>query len=109
MIFIDMFKVLGGFCLFFTIFGTFANALVFATCLLKLRDNITFIFIAFLSVSDTFTLYGWSILHFAESFGLVAVFLDTSFKCRFVSLIQYVSFQTSAWLLVRDWNLNYDP
>ena len=94
------FKIIGIFALGLTVFGSIGNVLVFLTCILRLRDQVAFVFMAFLSVTDFLSLYEWNLTHFVDEFISSGIFLNTMAKCRLTNFFQFVSLQASAWLLV---------
>ena len=100
MVFIDTIKIIGVFSLVLAILGTFGNTLIFLVCLIRLRNQVTFVFIMFLAITDTITLYGWNLAHFAEAFYNFNL-QETTPTCRLLNFFQYASFHSSAWLLVR--------
>jgi hypothetical protein len=62
-------KVFGIYCLLLVIFGTLLNTLGLVICLRKrLRTFTTFVFVTFIFVADTFSLYLWCLNHFIEAF-----------------------------------------
>ena len=99
MVFIDTIKIIGVLCLALTILGTVGNLLIFLVCYIRLRAQITFVFIMFLAITDTITLYGWNISHFGEAF-FHENLQETIPTCRLLNYFQYASFHASAWLLV---------
>ena len=94
------FKIIGIVALGLAIFGSIGNVLVFLTCVLKLRDQVSFVFMAFLSITDLLALYEWNLSHFVDEFISSGIFLNTMAKCRLTNFFQFVSLQASAWLLV---------
>ena len=99
MVYIDTLKIIGVVCLLLAIVGTIGNFLIFLVCFIRLRTQVTFIFIMFLAITDTVTLYGWNIAHFSSAF------YDTNLQqsiwtCRVMNFFQFASFHSSAWLLV---------
>ena len=94
-------KIFAIYSLFLIIFGTLANLLSIFVCLNKrLVKTPTFIFLTFMLVSDTFSLYFWNLNHFVyvyfgyifESFGIEI--------CKFFFIAQLITLQNSAWFLV---------
>lgn len=100
MVFIDTIAILGVICLLLALFGTIGNILVFLVCFFRLRDQVTFIFIMFLAISDGVSLYEWNLTHFSDAFYTPNLLLDSVTKCRLLSYFQYSSLHTSAWLMV---------
>ncbi len=87
-------------CLLFV--GVCSNSLSSITCLKssELRKNPTFIFVAFLLLSDCVTLLYWNIDHFTTSF--YGILLEDSHPaaCVVITFGQMSSLQFSAWILV---------
>ena len=100
MVFINTLAILGIFCLGLAIVGTIGNTLIFFICILKLRNEVTFIFIAFLAVVDMVSLFEWNLTHFTDAFYTINLLMDTIPKCRLLAFFQMTSLQASAWLLV---------
>jgi hypothetical protein len=87
--------------LFFIIFGTFGNLVTFSICLSSnLRKKTFFVFIAFITICDIFTLYTWNLSTFLTPF--YHIFHENLHFawCKFTVFCQYFSLQASAWLLV---------
>ncbi len=98
-------SVLGIWSIIIVVIGTIGNAICFAICFRKkLREIPTFIFLAFMVFSDIISLYGWIVNHFLRSqFGFVLLDL-CEFMCKGVPVWQFISLQSSSWLLVRSLN-----
>lgn len=83
------------------ILGTFGNIITVVICLRKrLRKINTFIFYAFAAIYDTIGLYEWNLRQFVTFFFKVDWDLFSLFYCRIDTLLQYVCFEASAWILV---------
>jgi hypothetical protein len=96
-------KILSAYALVLIILGTIGNGLVFAICLSKnLRSKTTFKFLAFMSLSDIFALYGWNLDHFTSTYYNFYYNTLTLAGCRFETFVQYSACQYSAWMLVRE-------
>jgi hypothetical protein len=91
--------VLAYYSLFIVIVGTIFNTLSFLICI-RIRNNNTFIFLAFLSISDIFCLYYWNLHHFLNTIFDIDWKANTQFQCKIGSFLQYSFLQISAWLLV---------
>lgn len=92
-------KILAGYSLFLVLFGTIGNLIVFVVSI-RLRRITTFVFIAFLAVSDTFTLYYWNLNHFIYTFLGYDIENDTIVGCKLGNFVQFSSLEISSWLLV---------
>jgi hypothetical protein len=96
-------KIFSSFSLVITVSGTILNLIVCTICLRKrLRSKSTFQLMAFISLSDLCALYQWNFLHF------VSVILmnnedpnaNNLFTCKLTNILQFVTLQYSAWMLV---------
>jgi hypothetical protein len=75
-----------------TILGTLTNVLAFIICLRKnLRKTPTFIFMAFMAISDTIALYSLNIENLSNI---------NWFYCKIQYFINNFPLKTSAWFLV---------
>jgi hypothetical protein len=92
-------EILSAYALFLVVFGTIGNFLVFLTSI-RLRHTSTFIFMAFMAISDTLTLYFWNLNHFTSTFFNLDIENTLVINCRIGNFIQFSSFQSSSWLLV---------
>ena len=94
-------KELGVFSVILAILGTAFNLLTFSVCMRKrLRETPTFIFLAFMVINDTYSLYFYNLNSFATSF-FKTLLQEISLEfCKFVNLSQFISNQSSAFLLV---------
>ena len=97
---IEILKVLGGYALFLTISGTFANLLIFFTTL-KFKDDISFKIIGFNALSDAFALYYWNLNHYLTSIHDFDLQNFNIYTCKIGIFIQFTSLQFSAWSYVR--------
>ena len=93
-------KVLGVYALILTVVGTIANLLSCIVCF-RMRKNITFIFLTFLTMSDIFTLYWWNLNNFLKEYVNIDLLTVNMYVCKFGNFIQFTSLQISAWILVR--------
>jgi hypothetical protein len=84
------------------IFGTLTNILTCAICLRKnLRCTPTFIFMAFMVISDTLALYGLNLdWYFYNAFFPQYLSDKYFFYCKIHYFIHLFPLKTSAWLLV---------
>ena len=81
-----------------SIVGPIGNLLVLIVAI-RLRQTTTFVFITFLAIADTLTLYFWNLNHFIFTFFGVDI-ENSLYSCKFGTFIQFYSLQTSAWILV---------
>ena len=95
-----VFKLNGVYSLGLGVFGSIGNILIFLTCVLRLRSQVSFVFMAYLAATDFVSLYGWNLAHFVDAFFEPGLLRNTVMKCRVLSFFQYSSMQSSAWLLV---------
>ena len=79
--------------------GTIGNIFTFMVCI-KLRKTTTFVFLAFISVSDSLILYFWNLNHFTDTFFGIDLQNYNIYSCKFGCFLQFTSMQVSAWLLV---------
>ena len=94
-------KILGVYTLILTIVGTLTSFVSFFICI-KLRKTSTFVLLAFMSISDSVTLYFWNITHYINTWYNLD-FLDLNYwLCKFGNYYQFTSLQISAWLLVKN-------
>ena len=101
---IDVLQVFGVYSLLVILVGTLGNMLIFMTCM-RLKKNTTFIFLRFLSISDTVALYFWNLNHFLVAFFNIDLETLHFMSCKLVMYLQFVSLQISAWILVIFFNL----
>ena len=95
-------KISSSICFAIVIIGTIGNFFLFLICLKKkFRENPTFVFYLFMLIMDIVCQYLWNLSHFLETFyGFVIDELSPEW-CKIGTFYQFVSLQTSAWLLVR--------
>lgn len=94
-------SAIGLYCLLLVIFGTIGNIFIICFCLRRrLRHYTTFIFILFMCITDTLSLYVWCLDHFLESFFGFTIEELSPISCRIGFFIQFFSLQSSSWLLV---------
>ena len=94
-----LFKVIGFYSLCLAVLGTMCNLMVFLVAF-RLRHNPTFVFIAFLAIVDSLTLYIWNLDHFIGSFFGLDIEYDSLVGCKLGNFLQYVTLKSSSWLLV---------
>ena len=92
-------KILGLYTLLLIVIGTITSLLSIYICF-RLRQTSTFVFLAFLSLSDILTLYYWNLTHFINSYTNIDFLNFNYWVCKFGSYFQFTSLQISAWLLV---------
>ena len=95
-------RFFGVLALIFLIIGTITNLLSCGICLKKqLRKTPTFVFLAFLVISDTIALYGLNLdWYFYEAFYPTYLSDLNWFYCKIHFFIHLFPLKTSAWLLV---------
>lgn len=100
-IFAKINQLLAIYCLLLIIFGTIGNLFSFFICMRKnLRKIPTFVFLSYMLLTETITLYLWNLNHFTSTyFGYVIDGIDINL-CKFFFFTQLTSLQVSAWLLV---------
>ena len=103
---VDVLQVFGAYSLLLIIVGTLGNMLIFATCM-RLQKNTTFIFLRFLSISDTVALYFWNLNHFLVPFFDIDLETVHYMSCKIVMYLQFASLQISAWILVSEQNIRF--
>ena len=96
---IDILKILGGYALFITIAGTFANVLIFLTTL-KFKDDTSFKIIGINAISDAIALFYWNFNHFTMTYFNIDLQNYNIYSCKIGILIQFTSLQFSAWSYV---------
>jgi hypothetical protein len=92
-------QIMGVYSLLLTIFGFLLNSLSFIICV-KLRNNSTFVLMAFFSFFKIFTLFGWNLNHFTVEFLDTYTFTLNGSACRILNYLQFNSLQLTAWFLV---------
>jgi hypothetical protein len=95
-------KFFACFACLFLVFGTITNLLSCIICLKKpLNETPTFIFMAFMVVSDTLALYGLNLdWYFYNAFFSQYLSDKYWFYCKIHYFIHLFPLKTSAWLLV---------
>ncbi len=84
------------------VLGTISNLLIFFICLRKeLRKRTTFKLFAFVAITNMFSLYQWNLYQVV----LYLFNIDLNLKylpcCLLISYFQHVTFESSAWFLVK--------
>jgi hypothetical protein len=92
-------KIIGVYEIILIILGTFGNLFIFYVSYLN-RQNSTFLFLAFLSISDMLSLYWWNLNHFVQPFTNLDLQNFNFYYCKIINFCQFVSSQTSAWILI---------
>ena len=92
-------KIVGAYELIVIIVGTFGNLFIFYVSFLN-RQNSTFLFLAFLSISDMLSLYWWNLNHFVQPFTNLDLQNFNFYYCKIMNFFQFISSQTSAWILI---------
>ena len=94
-------KIFGMYTLIITILGSLLNPLILFVCLRKkLRSVNAFKFFAAMSIADTIALYEWNLKHFTNIYYNINYEDHSIVWCRLSMLLQYVSLEYSAWMLV---------
>jgi hypothetical protein len=84
-----------------TILGTIGNCISCFICLRpSLRKINTFKIFASIAIVDTFGLYEWNIYQIALYLYGIDLYYVSIWACKLLNYFQYVTFETSAWLLV---------
>ena len=97
---VTLIQFLAAYSLWLNIFGTICNLLAFYICCL-LRQNTTFVFLAFICITDTITLYYWNLNNFLSVFFEIDLQSLSMYSCRIGYFFQFTSLQISAWQLVK--------
>jgi hypothetical protein len=91
-------KIVCCYQLFLLVFGTLSNLFSFYICT-RIKQNMTFIFLSFLSITNIMTLYHWNLeSFFPYLFGIDWKNLNL-YTCKFFGWFQFTGLQSSAWLL----------
>ena len=92
-------EIIVAYSFWLVIFVLIGNCVALYICY-RLRNSTTFVFLAFIAVSDTFTVYGWQ-FPFVSSI-LFSLNLPTLnlFACKLITFTQFSSVQISSWFLV---------
>ncbi len=98
-IFLTLNKVLGVYALCVTILGTVLNLFNFYVCI-RVRQNTTFVFLAFFALSNAFSLYWWNLNNFLKEFLNVDLLVFSLWTCKIGNYVQFTSLQMAAWFLV---------
>ena len=94
-------RVIVGYTIFVILLGVFGNLFALIVCWRpKLRKVPTFVFYAFLLISDTITLFWWNVDHLTLIYGGFLLEDLGESGCKTFTFFQMFSFQWSAWLLV---------
>ena len=92
-------EVVGVYSMWLIVFGTIGNLITFYVCY-QLRSTTTFVFFAFMAITDLVSLYYWNLKNFLTAFYAIDISRLSIYSCRINSFIQFASLYTSAWLLV---------
>ncbi len=83
------------------IIGTIGNIFTINVILrTSLKNTTTFVFFAYLSLSDMISLYFWNLDHFLTPLFQIDRQNQSIFWCKFDSFLQFTVLQSSAFLLV---------
>ena len=92
-------EFIAAYSVWLVVFGTIGNALALYVCIQLSHRHKAFVFLAFMSASDTASLYRWD-LNFLPTFFGIDLSKLSIYSCRFLSFVQFSSLQISAWILV---------
>lgn len=93
--------VVGLYCFILALVGTFGNLVCSYVCFShRLRGMTTFVFLGCMLIADTVCLYVWCFDHFVERYFRKSEAKTSAILCRFEVFVQFVSLETSSWLLV---------
>ena len=92
-------KILGMYALLLIIVGTISSCMSFYICF-KLSKISTFVFLAFLSVSDIVSLYYWNLTNFVDNWFDIDFLNSSYWLCKIGNYYQFTSLQISAWILI---------
>ncbi len=98
-------KIQGIYALFLTIFGTALNIFSIIICL-RIKKNATFMFLAFFSFFNIFTLYWWNLNNFLTVFTDFNLLFWSFWACKIGNYVQFTSLQLTAWFLVKFYQLS---
>ena len=93
------YHVIGAYQACIAVFGTIGSILVFVVAI-RLRKTTTFVFIAFLAITDAIALYWWNLNELVFIYFGYWFMEESIYGCKIVNFFQYVSMQSSAWILV---------
>ncbi|CAF0846824.1 unnamed protein product [Brachionus calyciflorus] len=98
-IFFLLLKILSGYAIVLIIFGILSSILSFYICY-RIKNNATFIFLSYLSITSLFTLYKFPMN------GIMWTLFNTDYlniniyECKIGMFVQFTSLEASAWILV---------
>lgn len=94
-------QILAVYSISILIIGTISNICCFCVFMRKsLRKIPTFVFLSFIHIFDSMTLYFWNLDHFLLPFYGYMIEFRSIHTCRLSTFMQLFSLQCSAWLLV---------
>jgi hypothetical protein len=93
-------KILGIYSVLIAVLGTFMNLSSIFICL-RVKNNSTFVFLAFFSFYNIFTLWWWNLENFVTSYTSFDLLVWSGLSCKIGSFIQFSFLQISAWHLVK--------
>ena len=94
-----MCKLVGIYELIVIIMGTLGNLFIFYVSYIN-RQNSTFLFLSFLSISDMISLYWWNLNHFVQPFTKIDLQNHNFYYCKIINFFQFTASQSSAWILI---------
>ena len=93
------YHIMGLYDVFLALFGTLGNILVFIIAF-RLRKTTTFVFLVFLAVVDSLTLYWWNLDDFRYIYFGSSAQEGSVYGCKILNYFQLTSMESSAWLLI---------
>jgi hypothetical protein len=92
-------QVLGVYAVILIPVGTILNIISIIVCL-RVKSNNTFIFMAFFSFFNIFTVSWWNLNNFIKVFTGIDLLNSGLWPCKIGNFLQFTSLQTAAWFLV---------
>ena len=93
------YHIMGMYDVFLALFGTLGNILVFIIAF-RLRKTTTFVFLIYLAVADSITLYWWNLDDFRFIYFGSSAQEGSVYGCKILNYFQLTSMESSAWLLI---------
>ncbi|CAF0724268.1 unnamed protein product [Brachionus calyciflorus] len=98
-IFYILLKVLSIIAIIIVVFGVLSSLLSFYICY-RIKNNATFIFLSYLSITSIFTLYKFPLNGIVSSLFNIDFLNINIYECKISMFIQFTSLQICAWILV---------
>ena len=102
---IGVLQVLGYYAVCITILGTIGNITIAYVSIVSKKKNSAIILFRYLALNDTLALYFWNLNHFIYSSFNLDIQSISLLWCKIGNWIQFSSLQSSAWILVKKYNL----